>query len=81
MYETDKKGTVLLDKKTGEPQRKTSHTLNPVPFIIYDPSLKGSYRMKTLAQPPGLANVASTLLYFLGYDPPADYYPSLVEPA
>ena len=31
--------------KNGEKLIKTSHTLNPVPFIIYDPRYKGEYEM------------------------------------
>ena len=43
-----------LDKKTGEPKThpdgsfkaKTSHTLNPVPFIFYDNQSKGALGIK-----------------------------------
>lgn len=81
MYELAPDGSIKTDKATGAPQNKTSHTLNPVPFIIYDPVPAGPYRLRRLPDPPGLANVASTILYFLGYEPPDDYLPSLVEPA
>jgi 2,3-bisphosphoglycerate-independent phosphoglycerate mutase len=56
---------------------KTSHTLSPVPFAIFDPNYDGEYHM---APPPGagLANVAATLLNLLGYEAPADYEPSLI---
>lgn len=81
MYELAPDGSIKTDKATGAPQNKTSHTLNPVPFIIYDPVSAGPYRLRRLPDPPGLANVASTILYFLGYEPPDDYLPSLVEPA
>lgn len=77
MFETDKKGNVVLDKKTGLPAAKTSHTLSPVPFIIVDYAFSGEYE---LAPPPaaGLGNVASTLLLLLGYNPPEEYLPPLV---
>lgn len=77
MFETDKKGNVILDKKTGLPAAKTSHTLSPVPFIIVDYSFNGEYE---LTPPPGagLANVASTLLLLLGYNPPEEYLPPLI---
>ena len=40
MYELEKDGKIKIDSKTGYPVRKTSHTLNPVPFIIFDPGFK-----------------------------------------
>jgi len=55
----------------------TSHTLNAVPFAIYDPGYNGEYRL----DPPdgaGLANVAATVLNLLGFEAPADYEPSLL---
>jgi len=36
MYELDKKGNVKRDKNGGT-KAKTSHTLNPVPFILISP--------------------------------------------
>ena len=36
----DESRLMVLDKKTGEIARRTAHTLNPVPFIIYDPEFK-----------------------------------------
>jgi 2,3-bisphosphoglycerate-independent phosphoglycerate mutase len=66
-----------IDKK-GVKSVKTAHSLNPVPFIIYDPSYQGEYRMANLKQ-KGLSNIAATLLNLLGYDKPDDYDPSLIE--
>ena len=57
---------------------KTAHTLNPVPFIIYDPQYKGEYKMADI-QTPGLTNIAGTLLNLLGYKNVKDYDPSLIE--
>jgi bisphosphoglycerate-independent phosphoglycerate mutase (AlkP superfamily) len=37
MYERNKKGEVAMDKRTGQPKPKTSHSLNPVPCFIWDP--------------------------------------------
>ncbi len=79
MYELDKNGNIKTDKETGSPRNKTSHTLNPVPFIIYDPEYKNEYRLASLADPPGLGNVAATLLLLLGYMPPEEYLPSIIE--
>ncbi len=56
---------------------KTSHTLNPVPFVIHDAAWQGEYRMA----PPtgaGLANVAATVFELLGFEPPADYEPAVI---
>jgi 2,3-bisphosphoglycerate-independent phosphoglycerate mutase len=79
MYEVNKKtGDIEYDKKTGLPRNKTSHSLNPVPFIIYDPDSKNEYRLADFDTQPGLANVAATLLLLLGFDPPAGYLPPLI---
>ncbi|MBN1907093.1 MAG: 2,3-bisphosphoglycerate-independent phosphoglycerate mutase [Deltaproteobacteria bacterium] len=64
--------------KDGTKSVKTSHTLNPVPFIIVDPQYKGEYRMAQLKE-RGLSNVAATLLNLLGYEKVEDYDPSLIE--
>jgi 2,3-bisphosphoglycerate-independent phosphoglycerate mutase len=80
MYEVNKKtGAIERDKKTGLPRNKTSHTLNPVPFIIYDPGFKKDYRLSEIMTDPGLANVASTLLLLMGFTPPEGYQPPIIE--
>jgi len=62
-----------IDKK-GEKSVKTAHSLNPVPFIIYDPLYQGEYHMADIKE-KGLSNIAATLLNLLGYDKPEDYDP------
>jgi 2,3-bisphosphoglycerate-independent phosphoglycerate mutase len=57
---------------------KTSHTLSPVPFAVFDPNYDGEYHMAPTTA-PGLGNVAATLLNLLGFEAPADYLPSLIE--
>ena len=64
--------------KDGKKSVKTSHTLNPVPFVIFDPQYNGEYRMADLKE-RGLSNVAATLLNLLGYEKVEDYDPSLIE--
>jgi 2,3-bisphosphoglycerate-independent phosphoglycerate mutase len=66
-----------LDDK-GKKNIKTSHTLNQVPFAIYDPRYEGEY---TMAHRPGqgLSNIPATLLNLLGYEKPEGYDPSLIE--
>ncbi len=68
----------MFQEKDGERVIKTSHTLNPVPFVIHDPGFQGEYAMATVDE-PGLNNIAATLLNLLGYGAPADYRPSLIE--
>jgi len=58
---------------------KTAHTLNPVPFAIYDPSYAEEYGMADLKR-RGLSNVAATLLNLLGFAGPDEYDPSLIRP-
>jgi 2,3-bisphosphoglycerate-independent phosphoglycerate mutase len=62
----------------GYRQVKTAHTLNPVPFAIYDPLYGGEYEMADLEK-PGLSNIAATLLNLLGYEKVEDYDPSLIK--
>lgn len=66
-----------IDSK-GEQKTKTSHTLNPVPFVIYDPLYQGEYVMADIER-PGISNIASTLLNLLGYEKVGDYDPSLIK--
>jgi 2,3-bisphosphoglycerate-independent phosphoglycerate mutase len=66
-----------IDKK-GAKSVKTAHSLNPVPFIIYDPLYQEEYRMADIKE-KGLSNIAATLLNLLGYEKPEDYDPSLIE--
>ncbi len=62
----------------GKKMPKTAHTLNPVPFVIYDGAYAGEYKMKNLPK-QGLSNVAGTILNLLGYENVIDYDPSLIE--
>jgi 2,3-bisphosphoglycerate-independent phosphoglycerate mutase len=62
----------MYTEKKGVKTPKTAHTLNPVPFIIFDPAYNNEYKM----QPPtdaGLANIAATILNLLGYEKPGEY--------
>ena len=77
MLEHNKKGEVKLDEN-GQPCRKTSHSLNPVPCIIFDPESKGEYS-RELKTGLGISSVAATCMELLGYEPPADYDPSVLN--
>lgn len=63
--------------KGGKRVPKTAHTLNPVPFAIFDPCYGNEYRLASLEK-RGLSNVAATLLNLLGYAKPEEYDPSLI---
>ncbi len=79
MFELDKNGNFEKDKKTGELKKKTSHTLNTVPFIISGSGNGKKLRINKNVNDPGIGNVASTILDLLGFEKPEDYLPSLIE--
>ena len=68
---------LMYTEKDGIRSPKTAHTLNPVPFVIYDPNYRGEYKMAAV-EDPGLSNVAATLLNLLGYEKVKDYDDSLI---
>lgn len=70
-----KKGKVLTDDH-GTPLKKTSHTLNPVPFIVFDPT--GQAQL-TDVDNAGLASIGATILELCGVTPPPSYLPGLVR--
>ncbi len=78
MYEHNKDGSVKMDKN-GEPKAKTSHSLNPVPGIIYDPEYKGEYDNENLNSGLGISSWPATLMQLMGYVPPSDYDKSIIN--
>ena len=78
MYEHAKDGSVKMDKN-GEPKAKTSHSLNPVPGIIYDPEYKGEYDQSKLNEGLGISSWPATLIQLMGYNAPSDYDKSLIN--
>jgi 2,3-bisphosphoglycerate-independent phosphoglycerate mutase len=80
MFQRDKTGRVARDKKTGQPVVKTSHSLSPVPFFIYDPNRGDRYEIDSArASSAGIANVTSTCIELLGFTPPDDLEASLLR--
>ena len=79
MYELDKKSGEPKKNKDGSPKAKTSHTLNPVPFIIYDNFYKDAYEVKLGREDFGLSAVAATTVNLLGYEAPAIWDESMVN--
>ena len=78
MYEHGKDGSVKKGGD-GEPKAKTSHSLNPVPGIIYDPEYKGEYDTEKLNEGLGISSWPSTLMNLMGFVPPADYDASIIN--
>jgi 2,3-bisphosphoglycerate-independent phosphoglycerate mutase len=79
MFQHDKAGRVVRDSATGQPVVKTSHTLNPVPFLIHDPARADRYRIDPdRADGAGIASVTATCLELLGFAPPEDLATSLL---
>ncbi len=77
MCELNKAGELKRDEN-GKCLPKTAHSLNPVPAIVFDPSGVAKARKADVAD-PGIANLAATCITLLGFVPPADYTPSLVD--
>ena len=77
MLEHGKDGKVKLDD-AGNPRRKTSHSLNPVPCVIYDPESKGEYDAQ-LCEGLGISSLAATCIELLGYKAPEGYDPAVIR--
>jgi 2,3-bisphosphoglycerate-independent phosphoglycerate mutase len=88
MFEHDKKTGAAVRKADGSPKAKTSHSLNPVPCIVYDPEYKseyprtaeeGSSGTSSLNEGLGISSIAATCIQLLGYMPPEDYDKSVLN--
>jgi 2,3-bisphosphoglycerate-independent phosphoglycerate mutase len=77
MYEHDKKTGAVTIKADGEPRAKTSHSLNPVPCVLFDPEYQGEYEPK-LREGLGISSLAATCMELLGFEPPEDYDQSVL---
>lgn len=78
MYELDKKTKEPKLGKDGSYKAKTSHTLNPVPCIIYDNKFSDLYEVKYDGN-YGLSNVAATLVNLMGYEAPEFWDESMIK--
>ncbi len=65
----------MLETKKGKTSVRTAHSLNPVPFIIYDTDKTWTIRQGNY----GLANVAPTVVRMLGLTAPDCWEASMVE--
>ena len=77
MNEHKKDGSVAMGAD-GEPKPKISHSLNPVPGIIYDPEYKGEYELE-LNEGLGISSWPATLMQLMGFVPPSDYDKSMLN--
>ena len=64
----------MTETKKGKTSVRTAHSLNPVPFIIYDPDNK--YEIKDGKY--GLANVAPTVVKMMGLTAPDCWEASMI---
>jgi 2,3-bisphosphoglycerate-independent phosphoglycerate mutase len=76
MFELDKKGQPVSDGHGGF-KAKTSHTLNPVPCILYDNQTNGALQLRT-DKHFGLSCLAATTVNLLGYEAPSLWDQSLL---
>ncbi len=82
MYEHEKKGAAVSRKPDGSPRAKTSHSLNPVPCLLYDPGYSGEYSRELRDGKEGgklgISSLAATIIELLGFMPPEGYDPSVL---
>ena len=79
MYERNNEtGEIVIDPDTGMPKPKTAHSLNPVPFYLYEPTGVVKMRISHYSN-LGISSLAATCLKLLGFEPPEDYTPSVIE--
>jgi 2,3-bisphosphoglycerate-independent phosphoglycerate mutase len=76
MYELDRTGAVRRHPD-GAPMAKTSHTLNPVPFLLYDAAIPGLLGVRPGAS-FGLANLTATIVNLLGFEAPPAWEPGIL---
>ena len=72
---------MLISNQNGTLEISAKHSLNPVPFLIYDPLYNGDYRLKPFGQEynNNLSNIAATNFLLMGQAVPDDLAPSLFE--
>ncbi len=68
----------MWTEKNGIHSPMVAHTKNRVPFIVKDYSGKNLFSLSNL-ETRGLSNVAATICMALGYQPPDEYDPSLIQ--
>ncbi len=79
MIMRDKRSGALVQDASGRFKPKTSHTLSPVPLVLFDPRGTAELTLDPHVPAPGLANVAATVLGLLGYEAPEGYERTLLR--
>lgn len=80
MFEIDKKTHKLVLDADGKPKVKTSHTLAPVPFAIFNSEITGKvFEFNHELKNAGLSNIAATILDLYGIKSPSYFDPSLIK--
>ena len=83
MFEHEKGTGKVSMNEDGTPKTKTSHSLNPVPCIIYDPEYKSEYqnmpKENCLLEDLGISSIAAVCMQLLGFIPPEDYDKSVLK--
>lgn len=77
MFET-KNSKIVVEQ--GHNKIRTAHSLNQVPFIIYDPTYEQhkDYDLK-LNEGLGISSIAATILTFMGIQVPEDYTKCIIN--
>lgn len=60
-------------------EAKTSHSLNPVPLLMYDARGAAACTFRRDVRDPGLGHLAATCLDLLGFHAPEGYLPTLLQ--
>ena len=71
--------TINRNLKTGEIEISAKHSLNAVPFLIYDPFYDGGYHLKPYGKDKehNLSHIAATNFILMGMKVPDDIAPPL----
>lgn len=78
MWEVERPSGEIKRDPDGAPVVKTSHTLNPVPWLLFGAAADGFEANREIER-PGLGNIAATILLLLGLQAPEDYLPPLIR--
>ena len=70
---------MLIVNKSGTLEKSTKHSINPVPYLVYDPLYDGDYKLKPFSvnHNNNLSHVAATNFVLLGQAVPDDLAPAL----
>jgi 2,3-bisphosphoglycerate-independent phosphoglycerate mutase len=78
MWEVDRETGLVKRRPDGQPVIKTSHSLNPVPWLLTGDQ-SSEFEPNPELDRPGLGNIAASLLLLLGFEAPSDYCRSLIR--